>query len=121
VLATRRRMFDELSSDFGPDMDAETGLAIFFERIGGDRRNWMAILKLEEYPRFAEYAGGRLSLFLKGLDRTENARRLPRPLVARFVTSTVRSCALWWLDQPTPCQPAEVAEMTKALIVQGLG
>jgi AcrR family transcriptional regulator len=125
VLATQRRMFDELSSDFGPDMDTETGLAIFFERVGGDRRTWMAILKFEEYPRFAgrfaEYVGGRLSLFLKGLDRPENARRLPRPLVARFVTSTVRSCALWWLDQATPCPPAEIAEMTGALLARGLG
>jgi AcrR family transcriptional regulator len=125
VLATQRRIFDELSSDFGPGMDTGKGLAFFFERLASDRRTWTAILKFEEYPRFAgrfaEYVGGSLPLFLKGIDRAENASRLPRQLVARFVTSTVRSCALWWLEQPSPCSPAEIADMTNTFLVKGLG
>jgi hypothetical protein len=82
------------------------------------------MLEFEGYPRFegrfAEYLGSRLSLFPMGLVASGNAARLPRSLVVRFVATTIRSCAVWWLDQAEPCAPGEIAEMTKALLLEGL-
>ena len=124
VLATQRRMFDELSSNFGEDSDLSSRLAVFFERIGSNRKTWMAMLKFEDYPRFegrfAEYIGSTLTLQPLALIGTENAARFPRPLVSRFIVTTVRSCALWWLDQAEPCPAEEIAGMTKALLMKGL-
>jgi len=124
VLATQRRVFDELSAGFGNGADPGTGLVAFFERIGSDRHTWRAMLMFEEYQRFsgrfAEYVGSRLATLHVGMAAGGNAPRLPRSLVARFIATTIRVCALWWLDQAEPCPPAEIAGMTKALLLQGL-
>jgi AcrR family transcriptional regulator len=124
VLATQRRTFDELSENLGEDTDPFRRLAAFFERIGSNRKTWMALLKFEDYPRFegrfAEYIGSTLTLLPLVLVGNENAARLPRPLVSRFIVATVRACALWWLEQPDPCAPEAMAEMTEALLLSGL-
>lgn len=124
VLATQRRMFDELSSNFGADSDLSRRLAVFFERIGSSRKTWMAMLKFEDYPRFegrfAEYIGSNLTLQPMAPGGSWNTACFPRSLVSRFIVTTVRACALWWLEQAEPCPAGEVAEMTKALLMNGL-
>lgn len=125
VLATQRRLFDELSVNFGEGTDPASGFMAFYERIDSDRHTWKAMLMFEEYPRFsgrfAEYVGSRLSALPSGLASATSAPHLPYSLVTRFIAATVRSCSLWWLDQAEPCPPAEMAKMTRILILNGLG
>jgi AcrR family transcriptional regulator len=124
VLATQRRIFEELSGSFDESSDPAYKLVAFYKRIGSDRNTWKAMLSFEEYPRFegrfAEYLSVHLPLFPSILSAAARAPSLPRSLVARFVSTAVRSCALWWLDQPEPCPPEEMAEMTKGLLLSGL-
>ena len=124
VLATQRRVFYELSASFGAGTDPAFGFTAFFERIGADRHTWRAMLMFEEYQRFsgrfAEYVGSRLAALPVGMAAGGNASHLPRSLVARFIATTVRSCALWWLGEAEPCPPSDIAKMTRLLIFNGL-
>jgi AcrR family transcriptional regulator len=124
VLATQRRLFDELSAHFGDGTDPASGFMAFYERIGSDRHAWKAMLMFDEYPRFSgrfdEYVASRLAALPSGLAAAGNNPRLPGSLAARFIAATVRSCALWWLDQDEPCPPADIAGMTKDLLLKGL-
>ena len=125
VLATQRRIFDELALSFREAAEPASRLVAFFERVGSDRRTWKAMLGFEEYARFegrfVENLAANLPLFPAILARASGSTGLPRSLVARFMSTTLRSCALWWLDQPDPCPPKDMAEMTKALLLKGLG
>ena len=82
------------------------------------------MLMFDEYPRFSgrfdEYVASRLAALPSGLAAAGNDPRLPGSLAARFIAATVRSCALWWLDQDEPCPPADIAGMTKDLLLKGL-
>ena len=124
VLATQKRIFDELSAAFRAPGDGASRLVAFFERVGSDRRTWKAMLGFEEYSRFEsrfiEHLTATLPLFPVILASVSGTTGLPRSLVARFLSTTVRSCALWWLEQEEPCPPHDIAEMTKALLLKGL-
>ena len=124
VLATQRKMFDELSSSFGEDPDLGRRLTAFFSRIGSSRKTWMALLKFDEFPRFegrfAEYIGSSLALLSGGAARSLGEGRIPRSLASRFIVTTIRACALWWLDQAEPCAVEEIAAMTKILLFKGI-
>jgi AcrR family transcriptional regulator len=122
VMATQRRIFEELTASFKEAADPASRLVAFYERVGADRRTWKAMLSFEEYhrfeSRFAEQVASLLPLFPAILASTSGSGRVPRALAARFVSTAIRSCALWWLDQTEPCAPGEMAEITMALLLK---
>ncbi|MEI6386664.1 MAG: TetR/AcrR family transcriptional regulator [Spirochaetota bacterium] len=126
VLATQRRILDELSSSFQGAADPPSRLRTLYERIALDRETWKAMLGFEEHQRFegrfAEQLASLLPLFPTILASTAGSGSLPRTLVARFVSTTIRSSAAWWLDQgEAACTPAEMAELTMKMLMKGLG
>lgn len=125
VVATQRRMLDELIAGASASENPLGALTAFFNLMNRDRKAWLAILGFDGQPRFErrfiEYFSARLDSLRLFAKPAGNALRLPRGLVARFVAGTVRGCALWWLQEEEPRAPSEMAEITMSLITGGLG
>lgn len=125
VVATQRRMLDELIAGGTASERPLGALVAFFELMDRDRKAWLAILGFEGQPRFersfVEYFSAHLEAQRFFEKPTGNASGLPRGLVARFVAGTIRGCALWWLQEEAPRTPGEMAAITMSLIAKGLG